>query len=1479
MSSSSTSPSARPSKAGALRWMGRWAGRVLLALVLLLAAAIAAGAYLLHSDRGRTFLVDLIEEQVSQPGEFELSVGRLSGSLFGRFALTEVSIADGEGPWLSLQSAEVTWSPTALWDRQVRIHEINVQGLDLARLPAGGAEDQETADGFSLPQLPVEIDIESLTLDQADIAEPVLGEAMQFNLAASARATQADGLAASLALQRTDGTGGQIDLKAAFQPAQEIIELSLDVAEPPGGLLVRLLDLPGLPALSATLSGSGPANGWRGQLSAQAQDLAQIRSTIQLSLGPPISLALAGKSTLGPAILEEDSALSDLALLGREQDFDIQVAWDQDQETLALNQVKLTTANFRTTVSGRIDTQAETVDARLDLDLNDPSPFFPLVDPLTFSNLSAQGTVNGPLASPEIALSGDLSDLKLDLFAAPGGTFQVTVRPAGPIQDGGAPLPLTARLGFRDLSMNIPEVDPLLAGDSTVTLDGALDLGPLALSAEKLQVETDQAKLTAKGAMDLDDISGDFTGTASINQIAPLLQSLALPAGGSLLAHITVQSLEFVDGLSITLDGGLSQFKSGIAEADILIGPAPQVSGKLDLDLTTERIAITEVAVTGEHVTLDGGLQAPLSFDRLTTEYAATVSDLAVLNDSLGTDIKGAAKTQGVVEGPLTDLTVTGQLDSSELSIEGQKLSNINASYALSDLTSEPRGQVELKAGSLVGATTLKSDFQLGDDRLELADILATARDSRITGALTIPFDSPILQGEVAAELAALAPWSDMLGTAVNGQATARLILKNSDGRQGGDFSGTLKNLEITDIYVQELDFHGTSSDLFAGVLSNAKITATEIELPDGSLSRVTATAQGSPEQMAISASAAGDLSGPLDLSAESAVQLDGATTTVTLSKLSGTVAGHDLTLARPARFSMVPDGMTLEGLEATYHGGKLTADFGQSPEKVTGSLEIDQMPLSLIALAAPNLDLTGTLDGSLSITGAPDNPQAAFRLETEDLGLAGRTGQGLPNAKMEVQGALSAGRLTSNTQFSGFADKSLIIKTDLPLQVNLTDYQAELPETEPIKLTVDFNGRLGPLAELVLPHSHQLSGDAVVSLKVTGTLDEPTMTGDMDVSNGLYENLDTGTLLSDVVLNGDAEGRLLTIKELSAKAGPRGRINGTGKIDADIDKDMPVALEINFGQALLINRDDIQATADGKLKIGGPVHDMLLDGTVTTTNVEIRIDDELPPEVVNMEVIEINMKREVPDEVEEEKSAGGGLLRLDLDLVMPRRVFVRGRGLDSEWSGDLKITGSADAPNVEGQLEPVRGQFSFAGRVFKLEDGTITFDGSTDLDPLLDLKLVHSRSDFEATIAITGTATDPDIELSSRPSLPDDEILAKVLFDKSTGQLTAVEALELAAAVATLTGTGPTGAGFLDKLRAGLGVDVLRVGTTEDGRAAVTVGEYLTDGVYVGIDQGAERQSTRATVEVEVTPNITVNTDVGQDNQGRVGIKWQWDY
>src|SRR3546814_7681920 len=139
----------------------------------------------------------------------------------------------------------------------------------------------------------------------------------------------------------------------------------------------------------------------------------------------------------------------------------------------------------------------------------------------------------------------------------------------------------------------------------------------------------------------------------------------------------------------------------------------------------------------------------------------------------------------------------------------------------------------------------------------------------------------------------------------------------------------------------------------------------------------------------------------------------------------------------------------------------------------------------------------------------------------------------------------------------------------------------------------------------------------------------------------------------------------------------------------------------------------------------------------------------------------------------------------------MKNRLMVTGLGLDSEWSADLQIGGAPDNPAITGRADLIRGDYEFAGREFELDRGIIRFAGEVPANPALDISANASETGLNATIHVTGNAQKPEISFTSIPALPEDELMSRLLFGTSITNLSAPEALQLAAAVAALQDGG----------------------------------------------------------------------------------------
>jgi translocation and assembly module TamB len=313
-----------------------------------------------------------------------------------------------------------------------------------------------------------------------------------------------------------------------------------------------------------------------------------------------------------------------------------------------------------------------------------------------------------------------------------------------------------------------------------------------------------------------------------------------------------------------------------------------------------------------------------------------------------------------------------------------------------------------------------------------------------------------------------------------------------------------------------------------------------------------------------------------------------------------------------------------------------------------------------------------------------------------------------------------------------------------------------------------------------------------------------------------------------------------------------------------------------------MIETDLASAVIDSDLAITGNLRRQLtLGGKVKVVKADIRVPDKLPPSVQVIEVTEVNRPGQAAGSSAARQPAPKQTLIVALDLAVeaPQQVAVRGRGLDVELGGNLKIGGTTAQPAIDGALKLRRGSLEIVGKRLDFTDGTLTFEGGKQIDPILDLTAVSRAQDLEVTAKVEGPARVPRITLSSVPEMPQDEILARLLFGKSAGALSPFELLQLAQATADLAGVN-TGPGVLDKIRKSTGLDRLSLEQSEGAAGpSLSAGRYVAKGVYVGVSQGAKSGSSAATVEIEITPNIKVESEVGATAGSKAGVNLEWDY
>jgi translocation and assembly module TamB len=249
--------------------------------------------------------------------------------------------------------------------------------------------------------------------------------------------------------------------------------------------------------------------------------------------------------------------------------------------------------------------------------------------------------------------------------------------------------------------------------------------------------------------------------------------------------------------------------------------------------------------------------------------------------------------------------------------------------------------------------------------------------------------------------------------------------------------------------------------------------------------------------------------------------------------------------------------------------------------------------------------------------------------------------------------------------------------------------------------------------------------------------------------------------------------------------------------------------------------------------------------------------------------------------------------------LHAPREILVQGRGLAAELGGDLHIGGTTASPSVTGGFDMLRGTFTLASTQLFFTNGHVSFNGAglrNNIDPSLDFTAQATAASATVTLHITGLATAPQFTLSSTPQLPEDEILARLLFGESASQLTALQIAQIGVALASLSGVGGSGPNPLAKVQKSLGLDRLSVGsgttnpvTGQSTGAAVEAGRYVNSRVFIGAKQSTTGYS-QVEVDVDLSKHLKLQTRLGNgtaiqgttpdnDPGSTIGLMYQLEY
>jgi translocation and assembly module TamB len=935
------------------------------------------------------------------------------------------------------------------------------------------------------------------------------------------------------------------------------------------------------------------------------------------------------------------------------------------------------------------------------------------------------------------------------------------------------------------------------------------------LALRELVLTGPGVKVEARGGRSL--LGGlTFKGEAAISNLAAARRG----AAGSASATWSASQSKVGQPWTLTADARGDRFATGYAEIDRLLGAKPQL--KAQGNVQGRRVSVGSASLQGAALkastagvlAADGGLTFKLDWSASGPFRAGPA------------EISGNAKGSGAITGTLSAPRADLLADVDQIDVPRLPLKAAHVTLSFLRKPDGSSGMVALAATSAYGPAAARADFKFPEGGVDLTGLSVDAGGVKASGSLSLRSRAPS-----AADLQVVVTKGALLDA---GRIAGSVKIVDAGGARAS-LNLTAENARL-------------AGSTFA--VRRARLTA------DGPLARLpyAVQAQGATTTERWNVNGRGVLS---ETQPGYAATFDG----------TGKLGRRDLHTVETATFRFGGPEQSARLRLAASGGGRIDLDGRLSDAGADVHGQVAGLGLGLL-----DEDLAGRVDATLALQGRGERLDGTFEAK-----LAGARGRGAPVAS-GVDGVVRASLADSTLNLDMTASNAQGLKASadltLPTEASATPFRIAIARQQPMRGRFSAQGEVRPLWDLIIGGERSLSGIVQADGTVGGSLADPTASGHVAVSAGRFDDGATGLSLREVAVQATFSNGGVDVTEARAVDGHGGSLSGQGRMS--LMREGVSSFKLDLKSFRLIDNDQATATASGQATVDRAANGKVrLTGALTIERADVAPNLPTPSGVVPMDVVERNRPIELVDRQQSQTRPGDGWA-LDVTLKAPRRVFLRGRGLDVELSLDAHVTGTTAHPNLSGTAHVVRGDYDFAGKRFEFDTESVVYLSTRPEQVRLDLTATRDDPSLTASVRIRGTAAKPEISLTSTPSLPNDEVLSQVLFGRSASQLSPLEAAQLASALSSLAGGG--GFDVIGNLRTFAGLDRLALGGGDASGVTVSGGKYLTDTVYLELTGGG-REGPSAQVEWRVRKNLSIISQIAGQGDSRLAVRWRRDY
>ncbi|SDA12951.1 translocation/assembly module TamB domain-containing protein [Sphingomonas sp. NFR15] len=1397
----------------------KWVGIALVALALL-AVALVFG---INTQPGRRFLANTIGGYTLASG-LNVTVGRIDGSIYGAMVLRDVRVRDQQGVFLTSPAIAVDWRPFAFVNNHADVKSATARLITMARMPVL----KPTPVDPNAPTLPsLDIDVGRLKIDRFVMRKPVTGQAHIVAVDGLAhiadRRAQVSANVVALAGRGIAG-GDRLAVKLDAVPDDNKLDIDAKLDAPAGGVVATIGKLTA--PLDLTVNGKGSWKAWNGKVAGTLGGASLADLTLTANDG---TFKLRGNAHPGlyPGGAPKDKAtpVNPVARLTAPQ---LDIALDAVMNKRVVDtRLTLRSDALALAGQGRLDLAASKFGQfKVDAKLLTPGAIAPN---LNGRDVAASVVLDGPFATPTVnyVVQGaqiGFGAIRVDNVYASG---------LATVDAKHIMIPVNARAS-RVVGLNAAAGGLL----QNVAINGSFAISGDKVLSDNLRIRSSKIDATALVVADLS--TGMYRGALNgkvnnyrvegfgIVSLATNAKLVTAPKGGfGITGHVVARTSQIFNEGARNFLGG-----NAIVKADVGYDPTGIITFR------NLRLAAPDFSVTRGEGRYDPAGPLAVNADAYSKQYGPLF-----------------ARVTGTIAKPVVLL----------------RAPRPGVGVGLVNLEAQVRGTgsayaIVAKGGTNYGPFT--------------ADVVAATAPALTVDIRRIQFAGVVASGKVQQMRAG--PFAGRVQFAGSGIAGAA-VLGAQGAVQRADIAATATNAKIPGqtaftigraiIKAQAILYPKAPQVIADAQIGNLRYDAAVITAARAKVNY--AGGAGTAQLLANGSSGV-----PFRLAANAKLSPK-----LWLAALQGQANGIDFKTANPARIAIDGGSYTLQPTRIDFGGAsggsaRIAGSYGKG---MTVQARLDRMDLTMVNALVPNLGLGGTATGGVDFSqpSGASFPQATARLSIANFTRASLATVSEPVGIVFVGKLLPDGGDARAIVTRGGTTVGRMVATLRPLGSASGSWTSRLMSA-PLAGGIRYNGPSAVLFSLAGLADQQLSGPIAVAADFSGRVSAPQLNGLIRADNLTYDNDTYGTRLTNMKIAGRFTNDRLDITQMSAKAGD-GTVQAQGSVGFAADSGFPINIQATLNKAQLAKSDALGATASGTLKITNSKADGgRITGDIRIPNARYEIVTQGQAEV--LELTGVRRKSDLVKAAAAEQAPPAappvGLFQLDIRVRAPDQLFVSGMGLESEWSADMRVSGSSANPKIVGKAEIVRGTYTFSGKRFDIDHGIVRFNGGALSDPTLDISATTTVDTVSAIIAIGGTGQHPQITFTSTPTLPQDEVLSRLLFGTSVTDLSATEAIQLAAALNSLRGGGG-GLNPLGKLRSATGFDRLRIvgGDKATGQGtSLAAGKYITKNIYVEIITDA-RGFTATQLEIALAKGLSALSQAGTFGSSNVSVRYKRDF